>query len=646
MFVNAFIQKAVGVVTQGFMLAAIIVFGMLSNLVAQDSVGIKLLKFDTVVVLDSQWLVAGQKLEELDSLTYAANRNNSLSEALAMEGHLFLKTYGQGGLTTTSWRGVGAGRTAVLWNGFNLQSPMNGVLDLSLVPMGVIDDVVLCYGGQGASHGNSAIAGVIQLDNKPWIGNGWIGEANLSGGSFGSNSQQLSLGYGGSKGGTKVRLLRNEAKNDFPLLASPDGIDRRNMPHAAFSRLGGLIEHHQYLQKEHQLHFYYWFQDTDRELPPTRFEASSAAEQQDVFHRLAVHWEHQKKWGTVQARAAWFHEVIDFTDPQSNIDAHNHSRTLIGEVETQFLIGKNMRLVTGLHERWTQAKTDNYNGEQERLRVAAFAFWGWYLPIKGLTSNVSIRQEYTRNTPIPPTPSFGLTYAPGTRWKLNGQIARTYRIPTINDLHWTPGGNPDLRSEDGWSIEAGATRHFQFGKQVEASIAITGFNINVSNLIIWLPKSGYTSPENLRAIWSRGIESQGSVHWQVSKQWKVRLQSNYQWVRSTNEKSNHVSDNSVGKQLIYVPEHQHNASLSLHWKKWVIQYRQRSTAFVYSASDNSEWLDGYSLGDMLFLASFKHRNVTWGFNAKVLNLWSVEYEALPARPMPLRNGEVGLFVKF
>ena len=39
---------------------------------------------------------------------------------------------------------------------------------------------------------------------------------------------------------------------------------------------------------------------------------------------------------------------------------------------------------------------------------------------------------------------------------IRAQVARGYRVPTLNDRYWIPGGNPDVVPEDAIHFEGGA----------------------------------------------------------------------------------------------------------------------------------------------------------------------------------------------
>ena len=112
------------------------------------------------------------------------------SRAARNESPIFIKSYGLGSLATTSFRGGSASHTAILWNGFNLGSPMNGQLDLSLVPVSLANNVSIQYGGAGALWGSGAVGGAILLNSEPEFDQGLTVDAGTA---FGSARYTLFL---------------------------------------------------------------------------------------------------------------------------------------------------------------------------------------------------------------------------------------------------------------------------------------------------------------------------------------------------------------------------------------------------------------------------------------------------------------------
>ena len=68
-----------------------------------------------------------------------------------------------------------------------------------------------------------------------------------------------------------------------------------------------------------------------------------------------------------------------------------------------------------------------------------------------------MRQEYVDGdfTPIVPFFGFDFRLVKEKDLILKGNIARNFHMPTLNDLYWLPGGNPDLLHGEGFSFELG-----------------------------------------------------------------------------------------------------------------------------------------------------------------------------------------------
>lgn len=78
-------------------------------------------------------------------------------------------------------------------------------------------------------------------------------------------------------------------------------------------------------------------------------------------------------------------------------------------------------------------------------------------------------------------------------------ISRNYRFPTLNDLYFLPGGNPDLKSEHGFTYDVGLS--FSVGKENVYALSggINWFDSHIDDWIIWLPTTkGFFSPRNLK----------------------------------------------------------------------------------------------------------------------------------------------------
>ena len=102
-----------------------------------------------------------------------------------------------------------------------------------------------------------------------------------------------------------------------------------------------------------------------------------------------------------------------------------------------------------------------YDKGRIELSGAVSAKWQ---PCERLGMSAVMREDMYGSTWAPLIPAFfidGIVSHTGNIM-LKGSISRNYRFPTLNDLYFLPGGNPDLKSEHGFSYDLGAT--FSTGK--------------------------------------------------------------------------------------------------------------------------------------------------------------------------------------
>ena len=95
-------------------------------------------------------------------------------------------------------------------------------------------------------------------------------------------------------------------------------------------------------------------------------------------------------------------------------------------------------------------------------------------------------------------------------------MAKSFRLPTLNDLYWLPGGNLDLQPEFGNTFELGIdfqSKNSLYDLQIHSGL----FSNRVKNWIVWIPGNGYWKPENVQKVKSEGIELSVNLNINVSK---------------------------------------------------------------------------------------------------------------------------------
>ncbi|RMG82995.1 MAG: TonB-dependent receptor, partial [Bacteroidetes bacterium] len=303
----------------------------------------------------------------------------------------------------------------------------------------------------------------------------------------------------------------------------------------------------------------------------------------------------------------------------------------------------NQKLTWSAQYRFVRAESSGFNDMPTR-QTAAF-FVAWSRPSKNGKSalTVSARQAFSGQNRRPFTPAAGWTWTPAPAWAFRAHIARSFRLPSLNDLYWTPGGNPELRPEAGWSEELGLTFR-PFKKDGAPAFSTTFFNRLIKNQIIWLPgASGIWSPSNVGRVWSRGVENEvkGRV---PAGGFFLDFSLRHDLVFSTNQTARFDQDATFGKQLIYVPKNRFSAYIELKMKWLDIFLSQNYTSKVYTLADNSEALPGWARTDAGLGISFHKIPARLYFS--VQNIWNKSYEVVRTYPMPGRHAALRFSIDF
>jgi len=578
----------------------------------------------------------GARVSEVDSALKEMEGSRNLADLLNIATPIFVKSYGLGSLATTSMRGGGASHTAVLWNGFNLQSPMHGQLDFSLVPMLFVDQLSVEYGGSGALFGSGAIGGSIHLDNKANYRTGWQIDWKQHGGHFLDFMQAGRVGWSNEKWHVSTTLFARTAKNHFRYrniaeLSQP--IERQ--AHAEVRQFGILNKLGVRLGKRDELNIRSWSQRNQRNIPPSMTVDTSGAKQQDVFSRFSVEWKHMGDKSLLFVRGAYFEEDLVYEDPTISLRSPSLNRTGIVEAENRWFLSEQWQLNVGLNNTFYWAQTVNYGGSIWQNRLAAYANAKWLSKRKRFVSVLSVREEWAgdkRWSPIVPTLTGELSMK--QEGALQFKLARNYRLPTFNELYWIPGGNGDLLPEASWSQELGWVKEMGSEKVGRLKSRISLFSSQTDNWILWAPENnGIWAPSNVRKVWSRGVDF--SLDW--GKRFgenRIALGSIYQFVRTTNREVGAGAESSLHKQLIYVPLHSARVWIDWRYRGFSALLALQYTSKRFTTSDNSEAIRGFAMGDLKLAKQWHWNRNNLAIWLKVQNLWNTEYQAIAWFPMP------------
>jgi len=591
----------------------------------------------------------GMKVDHLDSLTLSRFQWASLGELLGTHTSLFLKTYGEGSLTTVSFRGTSASHTGVLWNGFSINSPNIDQTDLSLIPVYFFNSVEILHGGASSLFGSGNIGGSIHLKNDAEFIKKLNVTASATAGSFGNYSSSFRILVSGQKWQSISGFQYNNFENKFTYHGFHG--EKLTQTNAGLIQYGYIQELNRKISDSQFLRASFWYQYSDRNLPPSMTSTVHTQYQLDKSLRTSLQWEKNFSHGILRARTAFIDQNLHYVDAYeeylSGVESNIRTKSSITEIEVKRYFGENLKISSGGNFEYTVADIKAYNGERRQNRGSVFASVVRTFPKINWTANFNLRQDVIEDYHVPLTPALGMEgkIAGNLYGKIN--LSRNFRVPTLNDRYWQPGGNPDLKPEKGWSQEVGLVWKWDKNPQKHSSeLSITAFSSTIDQWIIWLPQSsGIWTPDNIQKVWSRGIEWEGSTHL-IAGDFVFNLSENYTYTFSTNQKKTSSLDNSFGKQLIYTPRHNASGELRVDYKRLFIAINQGYTGKRFVTTDNSAFLKGYALTNLSLGMNLKCKKQLFTAQVNVNNIFNKEYQTIQYRPMPGRGFKVSVIWNF
>lgn len=588
----------------------------------------------------------------IDSVQLAESAGGSLAELLTKHTSVFIKTYGSGSLATISFRGTAASHTQVDWNGMNINNPMLGQVDFSLIPVWFVDRTELYHGGSSLQEGSGALGGSISIGSSPRWDDRFYGAVMQGAGSFGSYQTFVSLGGGSRKVQARVRYLHERAENNFRFLntAVIPQVEKRQQ-NADYRKNGVVTDFYWNVGRQHFISVNAWWHHTNRDLPHIMsYEGKGRDEKQkDDEFRLVLKWSKYWKTGKSELFSGFTTTGLDYylanmTDLGKvlNYDSRSTIRSYYNKHKLEWAILPRLTLRTILNADYHQVKISDHISQEgytaTRTQFGASAGLH-YAFARNLLAYALLRADYTDRDFAPLMPSVGVEYIPVKHlsFKLNG--TRNYHQPTLNDLHWLPGGNPDLRPERGYTADFSAEYNRSVGS-VSMMTGLTGYLSDIDDWIIWRPSEyRYWTAENIKKVYARGMEVNFRFCYQIAGI-KMALHGNYGYTRTTNQDPDQIGDESEGKQLIYIPVNKANLLFDAGWKGYYFYYMWSFTGERFTTSSNEatrHTLPAYDLHQLTLGKRLTVLKAELDIQFRINNLFDKDYQAILWRAMPRRN---------
>lgn len=594
----------------------------------------------------------GAKVTKISEEILQSTQTQSLAELLSGNSTINIKSLGKGALATSSFRGTSSNHTQVNWNDISINSPMLGNFDFSQVPVIFTDNVTLYHGSSYMKGGTGALGGSINLNNssekcvKP--------EYKIIS-EFGSDAtftEAASVRFTEGKLTSSTRLNFQKSRNDFrylnKVLSKDEFYERRK--DADYIKYGVMQQLDFELNKNSSVSANIWFQGDDRSLPqPIMVYRTSHEDQASSNLRSYVDYKTKFKNHSFKATIAYLRDYSvysrEFDISLGDTTTNNLGHSIIAKLAHTYSISPKLELNSTLNSRYDMVISDNYEFHNaSRNTINASSALMWTLNRK-FSFNGQIMAE-VNGKKAAPTYSLGANYnIIENTLSVKVSNAYNYRFPTLNDLYWNPGGNRDLKPENGFSYDA-TVKYSPKLKNIFFNFEATYYRMDINNWIMWIPTTnGYIwKPENFNRVLSQGVEIMASARLKTGVLYHT-ITFNYGYSPSIDQSSR--GDGTLGKQLPYIPLNRWNGRYSIEWKNLMFNYSINFTDVRYTTADQSYSTNAYTIHDAELRYKIKlFKKLTTTASLRVDNLTDAYYESTQYYPMPLRSYYFSLTLVF
>ncbi|QRR04250.1 TonB-dependent receptor [Dyadobacter sandarakinus] len=604
-----------------------------------------LVSLDTVQItgFSQERFMGGLKVRRIDSAALEQFRFQNIGELLALKTPVAFKNYGPGQLNTASFRGTSASHTAVLWNGLNINSPILGQTDFSTIPVAGFDQLSVQFGPAASIVGSDAVGGSILLGSTPAKERLYA----FTGGQidrFHNYQAQAGARYSSTDGRFSGKTAFNGSlqNNEFPYT-------KRN-GYSLFpsqTSQAGFVQDLFFRPDDAQrISAHFWFTKNRLVLTPDELQGRELTLTE--AYRSMIRYE-LKNW---VFRTALVRDIIDYAKGDFNHPDHSVSDRFANRVERDFEWAAgtgSLHVKTGVEWAYYRARVPGYGQDAvSEHRTDLFVLTRWQANRRLLLSG-NLRQAMVTGYHVPFTPSAAAEYrlAGTATYNLTARasIARSYRVPTLNERYWKDLGNPDIKPEHGWNYEAGIEQQYRTAYGHVLKLSLAAYRNRIKDWTYWNPSKNYRV-ENLQQVLTQGLEVEAGWRYN-SEAWQYGLDAGYALNKSYQEKAyDAYAADIVGKQLVFVPLHSGNVSAFIQRKLTRLSLQGQALSRRFTTFDNAQYLDGYALANLILAHTVLIKNVNIQGQLQVNNMANVFYLNVRNFAMPGRNFALSLVVSY
>lgn len=460
-----------------------------------------LAQIDSVSMNPVHLTVRGSLNEEPDTLRIYPTGSSSLNN-LTNDTRLTVLPNSGTGLATISIRGGNSEQISIRWNGIALQSSLNGSFDTQLLPpMG--SQRLEVNGPQSVHRGGGGITGNIELTTNlhdTVTSVGVLYGYGLFEHYVGGQATYVDSGFRVSG---LVHYIDQDISFEYPSILIPNTTDTLN--HARARGLNLMTSLEKVFKRFNPLEINVWYSRFNRQIPPTMLENQSGKFQQDEALRFQSNWLVNNKKQSLEFTVGMVAEQLTYHDSISDIYSDYQSLNGTGMLHYLHQVSSKLWFGADIETRTFRGSApgryDAFRIEQSEavhVRYTLDSFFHTRIQA-GLRA-----VQYSDNRDLPLLYGLNIASKFNRNWQSRISVSSNYRMPTFNQLFWTPGGNPNLSSERSESAQVSISRSSR-----KSYTSVTLYANQIRDAIRWLPGSNgfFTAQQVLNETqYTKGIE--------------------------------------------------------------------------------------------------------------------------------------------
>jgi iron complex outermembrane receptor protein len=535
---------------------------------------------------------------------------SSASAYLTKDSRFILKQYSPGSVVTSSFGGASSEQSRVLWVGIDISSMASGVLDLSLVPASMLSSSALYNGINGGAIASMGSVGALNLTATIPKGRGT--STLFSASSIGAR------GFFGHSWGN-IGTVRYQSS-----LRSTLGTN--NYPYT-IGNLSGTLNGNSFNDLTHLQSFQgklsrwnwqstLWYTQSEKDNSGSVLTPNYINHLEDEMLRFKYALRNRSNQWQVYLSREW----QAYTDTNSSWIIQDTNR--YSQATLQYSYRKEYQELF-LTANYFSADGSNRNAHA----FLPHALYNLRLSKKdkvvlkgaGYQNNAHVGAHYVRTTS---RGDFQNQFALGTY----------YRLPTLNELYWNPGGNPDLDAERSYGMK------YALRRKGNLTLELTSDQLYYDKMIQWTPgASGNWSPQNYYSVYTSSTTMTLARNW-VKFNANMNLTHQYSRVLATMNNDPAI----VGKSLIYRPVLQAVYTSEFKLTRGTLQLRGFYTGLRHTLRDNSAVGEISAQYWCALAYTLSGANNRWNLLLQVDNVFNNERQYYQYFPMPGRSYLINL----